>query len=153
MTEEVKQDRNTMMLSQEDSELVRFASAGLDSGFIKNRRVIEEKLLMYLANPNVAKPNYNKLAAEWGCQAATLKRMRGTLAFQSKLAAVVRDWLVHAGGGDILHEAFLQLRKQVAAGKPWAVAAALRIGGVLGSKEAAKDESTPYEKAVVAAQE
>lgn len=151
MTEEGK-DRNAMMLSQEDSDLVRFASAEQDSGFICNRRVIEEKLLMYLANPTVAKPNFKRLAAEWGCQPATLKRLRGSMAFQSKLAAVVRDWLVQAGGGDILHEAFLQLRKGVKNGKPWAVSAALRIGGALGSKEATS-EPTPYEKAVEAAQE
>ena len=152
MTEEVKQDRNTIMLSQEDSALVLFASAEQDSGFIKNRRVIEEKLLMHLANPNVGKPNYNRLAAEWGCKPTTLKKMRSTMAFQSKLASVVRDWLVQAGGGDILHEAFLQLRQGVQDGKPWAVTAALRIGGVMGSKEAATP-ATPYEDAVKAAQE
>jgi hypothetical protein len=150
MTEEAK-DRNAMMLSQEDSDLVRYASDEQDNGFIRNRRVIEEKLLMYLANPTVAKPNFKRLAAEWGCKPATLKRLRGSMAFQSKLAAVVRDWLVQAGGGDILHEAFLQLRKGVKGGKPWAVSAALRIGGVLGSKEAAA-ETTPYEKAVDTAQ-
>jgi len=152
MTEEAK-DRNTMMLTREDSDLVLFASAEQDDGFIRNRRTIEEKLLLHLANPNVAKPNYKKLAAMWGCKATTLKKMRGTMTFQSKLAAVVREWLIQAGGGDVLHEAFRQLRKGVADGKPWAVTTALRIGGVMGSKEAVKDESTPYEKAVKAAQE
>jgi hypothetical protein len=146
------QDRNTMMLNQEDSALVRYAAAEQDNGFIRNQRVIRENLLLHLANPNVAKPNYNKLAAQWGCKPATLKRMRGSLSFQSELASVIRDWSIQAGGGDLLYEAFLQLRRGVKAGKPWAVAAALRIGGVMGSKEV-KDKPTPYEDAVNAAQE
>jgi hypothetical protein len=142
---------NVQMLSREDSAMIKAAAADNDAGFIRNPKVIEQKFLLHLANPNVS-PNripYGKLAAEWGCKPETLKRLRKTMAFQVNLAGTVRDMLIQSGGGDILYEAMIQLRIGVAQGKPWAVIAALRIGGVMGSKEAHAPDS--YEKAVDAA--
>jgi hypothetical protein len=138
------------ILSKHEQQLMEFARQQQDASFIQNYQLIREKFIIYLSNPatNQHTIPYNKLAEEWGCKPDSLKRLKKSPAFMGIVATVMREYMLQFAGGEILTMAFEQLKRHVGKGDRWAVEAALRIGGVLKSKEGAKADDDAYSRAV-----